>query len=148
MNHFHDQIRIEAPVEHVWAYFIDMSNWEDWMPRRKTSDVSGPLDTVGTTYVQSTRLMGFEMKWTTEVVEVEPQRLIHVHSDDGPMDNYFRFESDSEATRIEFDSDYDWPGRMPAFIMDLMATGWMERNVRKMLEDFKALAEAKVATPA
>ena len=144
MHHFHDQIRIEAPVDHVWAYFIDMSNWEDWMPRRKTSDVSGPLDTVGTTYVQSTRLMGFEMKWTTEVVEVEPQQLIHVHSDYGPMDNTYRFEPSGEATDLVFDSDYEIPGRMPGFLKDLMIKGMVERQHRKILAGFKALAEANV----
>jgi hypothetical protein len=33
---------------------------------------------------------------------------------------------------------------MPGFIKDLMAKGWMERNMRQVLADFKAIAEAKV----
>jgi uncharacterized membrane protein len=144
MKHFHDEIRIEAPVEHVWAYFVDTSNFGDWMPRAEFSDFSGPMDEVGTTYVQTMKLMGFEMKMTCKVVEVEPQRLYHEHSDSGPTENYFRFESDGEATRFVIDSDYEWPGKLPHFVMDLMAKGWMERNVRQMLEDFKALAETKV----
>ena len=148
MQHYHHEVRIEAPVEHVWSFFGDASHWDDWMPRRKTSDFSGPLDQVGTTYVQSMKLMGFEMKWTTEVVEVEPQRLVHVHSDYGPMDNYFRFEPDGEATRLSIDSDYEMPGKMPGFIKDLMAKGWMERNMRRMFEDFKTLAEAKAPAQA
>ncbi len=148
MQHYHHEVRIEAPVEQVWAFFGDTTHWDDWMPRRKTSDVSGPLDKVGTTYVQSTKLMGFEMKWTTEIVEVEPLRLVHAHSDYGPMDNYFRFEPDGEGTRLSIDSDYEWPGKMPGFIMDLMAKGWMERNMARMFEDFKALAEANVPAKA
>ena len=147
MNNFHHEMRIEAPVEHVWSYFNDVSQREDWQPRRKTTDVSGPLDQVGTTFVQSTKLMGYEMKWTNEIVEVEPQRLIRMHSDTGPMDNTIRFEPDGEATNFSLDSDYEWPGSMPDFLMDLMAKGWMERNMHRMFEDFKALAEAKVPTP-
>jgi uncharacterized membrane protein len=148
MKHFHDELRIAAPVEHVWALFGDTTHWEDWMPRRKTSDVSGPLDKVGTTFVQSTKLMGFEMKWTTELVEVEPLRLVHLHSDWGPTDSRFRFEPDGEATRLVVDSDYEMPGKLPGFIKDFMSGGWMEGNMRRMFEDFKTLAEAKVPAPA
>ena len=66
-------VRVEAPVERVWA-LLRTAHWQDWMPRAKISDFSGPVDKVGTTYVQSMKLMGFEMKSTTVVVEVEPPR--------------------------------------------------------------------------
>ena len=55
-----------------------------------------------------------------------------------------RFEPDGEATRLVVDSDYEMPGKLPGFIKDLMGSGWMEGNIRRMLEDFKALAEAQV----
>ena len=148
MRHYHNAVRIEAPVKLVWEFFLDTTHWEDWMPRRKTYDVSGPLDRVGTTYVQSAKLMGYEMKWTTEVVEVEPQRLARVHSDWGPVDTTFRFEPDGDATNLVVDSDYEMPGKMPGVVKDFMSKGWMERNMGRMFEDFKALAEAKVPTPA
>jgi uncharacterized protein YndB with AHSA1/START domain len=148
MQHWHEEIRIEAPVEHVWEYAIDPSHFEDWMPRAKFSDFSGPLDEVGTTYVQSMRLMGFEMKQNVEVVEVEPLRLYHEHSDTGPMDTYFRLEPDGDATKFIAESDFEMPGVLPGFIKDLMTKGWMERQGRQMLADFKALAEANVPTKA
>ncbi len=40
------------------------------------------------------------------------------------------------------------PGKVPGFIKDLISKGWMERSSRQMLEDFKALAEAKVPAQA
>ena len=144
MKHLHDEVRIDAPVKHVWAFYRDTSHWEDWMPRARCSDFSGPVDEVGTTYVETMRLMGFEMKQTSEVVEVEPLRLIHEHSDNGPMDTYLRFEPDGEATRVVVESDYEMPGKLPGFVKDLMSKSWVERQTHQMLADFKALAEANV----
>ena len=148
MQHWHDEIRIEAPVEHVWEFYCDTSNWKDFMPRAGFSEFSGPVDEVGTTYAQRMKLMGFEMSQTIEVVEVEPLRLIREHSDTGPMDNTIRVEPDGEATNVVFESDYEMPGKIPGFIKDLMTKGWMERQGRQMLADFKALAEAKVPAKA
>lgn len=144
MNHLHDEVRIEAPVEHVWAFYCDTSHWQDWMPRAGALDFGGPVDKVGTTYVATMRLMGFEMKTTYKIVEVEPLRLIHEHSDTGPMDNFMRFEPDGEATRVVLDSDWEMPGHLPGFIKDLVTKGWVERNAHQMLAEFKALAEATV----
>ena len=83
-----------------------------------------------------------------EVAEVEPERLIRVRSDYGPMDTTIRCEPDGEATKFVFDSDYEMPGKMPGFVKDFMSKGWMERNMGRMFEDFKALAEANVPTQA
>ena len=144
MYHLHDEVRVEAPVEHVWAFYCDTSHWQDWMPRTGNLEVNGPVDTVGTTYVATMRLMGFEAKTTYKIVEVEPLRLIHEHTDTGPIDNFMRFEPDHEATRVVIDSDLEMPGHIPGFIKNLMTKSWVERNTRQMLGDFKALAEATV----
>jgi uncharacterized membrane protein len=144
MNHMHEEVRVEAPVEHVWAFYCDTSHWQDWMPRVGHLEVDGPLDKVGTTYVATMRLMGFETKATYKIVEVEPLRLIHEHTDAGPIDNFVRFEPDGEATRVAIDSDWEMPGHIPGFIKNVMTKSWIERNTHQMLGDFKALAEAKV----
>jgi hypothetical protein len=47
MNHMHEELRIEAPVEHVWAFYCDTSYWPDWMPRGTCSDFSGPVEICG-----------------------------------------------------------------------------------------------------
>ena len=83
------------------------------------------------------------LRQDVEIVEVEPLRLIHEHSDSWSMDNYFRFEPDGDATRVVMESDYEMPGKLPGFIKDLVSKGWVERNTRNILADFKAMAEAR-----
>ena len=87
MQHIREEVRVDAPVDHVWKFYCDTSNWPDFLPRARFSEFSGPVDEVGTTYVQSMKLMGFEMKQNVEIVEVEPQRLIHEHSYSCSLEN-------------------------------------------------------------
>ena len=148
MSHMRDEILIQAPVDHVWAYLCDTSRWHDWAPRQHTSDWSGPYDQGGTTYVSTFKRMGFEMKQTSTVVEVEPLKLIHEHTDQGPMDTFYRFEPEGVATRLVVESEWEMPDYIPGFIKNLMSKNWIERNVRQMLEDFKALAEVTIPVPA
>ena len=148
MNHLHMENRIEAPIEHVWAFLCDTSHWDDWDPQSKHSDFSGPLDRVGTTFVETSRMMGFEMKGTLSVMEVEPARLLHLRSDFAQTEMSFRMEPDGDATRLTVDADWEMPGHIPGFIKNLMTRSWVERHTRQQMEDFKALAEATVPVPA
>jgi hypothetical protein len=144
MEHMREEIRIEAPVQDVWAFLCDTSRWRDWAPRQETSDWSGPYDQVGTTYVSKVRMMGFEWKQTSTILEVEPLKLIHEHNDENRMDTFYRFEPEGDATRLIVEADYEMPGHIPGF----MTRSFFERQTRHMLGDFKALAEATVAVPA
>lgn len=147
MEHMRGEIRIEAPVDHVWAFLCDTSRWRDWMPRGEFSDFSGPYDRVGTTYAWKMKMMGFEMKGTSTVLEVEPLKLIHEHTDDGPQDNIFRLEPEGDATRLIIEADYELPAHIPGFLKNLWTRSFFERQGQHMLGDFKALAEATVAVP-
>ena len=149
MEHIREEILIEAPVAHVWAYLCDTSHWHDWMPRGEVSDFSGPYDQVGTTYVSTMKMMGFEWKSTSKVVEVEPLKLIREHTDDnGTMDTFFRFEPEGDSTRVLIESDYEMPGHIPGFLKSVMTKSFFERQTRHILGDFKAMAEASVPVPA
>ena len=148
MEHIEIETRIEAPVDHVWSFLCDTSRWSDWIPRQETSDFSGPYDQVGTTYVSKMKMMGFEWKQTNTVLEVEPLKLIHEHTNDGPMDMYYRFAPEGDATRVIFESEYEMPGHLPGFIKNLVNKSWVERHMHQMLQDFKALAEVSVPVPA
>ena len=144
MLHQHHEVRVEARVEQVWAFYCDTSRGAEWLPRGEFTDFTGPVEKVGTTYVVTVRFPGYTSRQPMEIVEVEPLRLIHEHNDDWPKDNDIRFEPDGKATRVAMESDYEMPGRMPGFLKDLMVKGMVERQHRKILARFTALAEAKV----
>ena len=148
MEHIRGEFRIEAPVEHVWTFLCDTSRWHDWMPRGEFSEFSGPYDQVGTTYRWKMKMMGLEMEGTGKVLEVEPLKLIHEHTDEGRQDVYYRFEPEGDATRMIVESDFEIPGNLPGFLKNLMTRSFFERQGRHMFEDFKALAEARVPVPA
>ncbi|GAB93578.1 hypothetical protein GORHZ_229_00210 [Gordonia rhizosphera NBRC 16068] len=148
MRYFRDEIRIEAPVERVWAVLCDRSRWKEWAPRSEFSDFSGPVDEVGTTYADTTRLMGFTFRMITEVVEVEPLRLYHEHTDTGPVDTKIRLQPEGDATRLVVESDWEVAGvagKIPGFLKYPIAKRVGERNWRQMLARLKSLAEAEVS---
>jgi uncharacterized membrane protein len=88
------------------------------------------------------------MKQTNTVVEVEPLKLIHQHTDQGPEDDYYRLEPEGDATRLIVEGDYEMPGYIPGFLKNVMTKSFFERQMRHILQDFKALAEATVPAPA
>ena len=45
------------------------------------------------------------------------------------------------STRVVFESEWEMPGKIPGAIKDLATKGWMERNTRNIVADFKTLAE-------
>jgi pimeloyl-ACP methyl ester carboxylesterase len=146
-DHIREEGRVEAPVEHVWAFLCDTSRWHDWDPRSEYSDFSGPVNQVGTTFVETSRLLGWDMRAHHTVVEVEPQRLLHHRSDKG-FDIFFRLEPDGDATHLIVDCDYRLPGRLPGFAKDLLSRILVERTMRDTGERFRALAEATIPAPA
>jgi uncharacterized membrane protein len=142
MKHLQYPVHVKAPIDHVWAFALDTSRWPDWQPRSEYLDFSGPLDQVGTTYVQRWSMMGHEMTANCNVVEVVPRQLYHEHSDMGPMETVIRLEPEGDGTLVNFEFDYEMPGHLPKILENLVSKGWVERQTTQMLDDFKALAEA------
>ena len=149
MIHFRHEIRIEAPVEGVWAVLCDASRWKEWAPRSEFSDFSGPVDEVGTTYSDTTRLFGIPFRMVTEVVEVEPLRLYHEHTDTGPVDTVIHLQPDGDTTRLVLESDADVAGilgKLPSFLKYPIARRVGEWNWRQYMAGLKALSESNVPT--
>ena len=69
-------IRVNKPIEEVFAYVVDMDNLKEWVPVILNSwAVSGNYPAVGSTYIVEARVMGNTIEIPSEVVGYEPKRL-------------------------------------------------------------------------
>lgn len=138
---------IDAPIEDVFELFIDVRRWPEFMPGgAEVKEVTGPLDTVGTKVHTTMHFMGRKMESWDEVVEVERPRLLKLDSKE-PMKGTatYRMTPAGEGTDVEMEGDYELPAGFLGHIADrLFLEKAMERQMRHAVENFKALAEAKV----
>jgi uncharacterized membrane protein len=150
MGQIHQEVLVEAPIEHVYELAMDIGRQPDWNPYMEVTNVSGPLSTVGTTFDSTFHLLGQTVKSKGTVVESEPQRLLRLQGEgeSGTSDFIYRFEPIGETTRCTLDVEYEISGAMAPILDRLVYHGALERATRHMAENFKALAEAKVAQPA
>lgn len=143
---------IEAPIEDVFELFIDVKRWPEFMPGgSEVKEVTGPLDTVGTSVRTAMHFLGRKMESWDEVVEVERPRLLKFISRGAGMESeaWYRMTPAGEGTDVEMEVDYELPAGFLGHIADrLFLEKAMERQMRHTAENFKALAEAKVAVPA
>jgi hypothetical protein len=72
MARIEESVEIQSPVEKVFAFTTDASNWKQWqsiIPEAEQTS-PGPVG-VGTTFRGTSHLMGRSMKWTSIVTEFE-----------------------------------------------------------------------------
>jgi len=150
MGHIHHEVRIAAPIEHVFALACQLERQPEWDPYMELRNVSGPIDKVGSTWDSTLKVLGHEFKSKGTVVEAEPRRLIHVHGvaeNGGTSDWFYRFEPAGDGTLGSLDIDYEVPGVVAGVIDRLVYHGALDRATRHMSENFAALAEIKVPQP-
>ena len=151
MRHVHQEVRVEAPVEHVFKLACAWERQPEWNPYMKVENVSGPIDTVGTTFDTTMSLVGQKIRSRGEIVGVEPMRMLHIHGvpeAGGASDWIYRFEPDGSATRCSVDIDYEVPGLVQGVMDVLVYHGALDRAARHMAENFAAIATVKVPQPA
>jgi uncharacterized membrane protein len=151
MRHIHEEAVVGAPVEHVFRLACDIDRQAEWNPYMEVRNLSGPIDTRGTTFDSTLRLLGQKIESKGHVVDAEPMRLLHIKGSDekgGSSDWAYAFEPVGEKTRVTLDIDYETSGVLAGVIDTLLLHQAMERAVRHMAENFKALAEVKVPAPA
>jgi uncharacterized membrane protein len=153
MGHARDTYHIDAPPDRVWALYTDLSRYSEWNEGlSEVKDTSGPLDQVGSKFTAVIKVMGRRFEATSEVTKVEPGKLIEQHGSvvgGGPAASSFRVEPVSGGTDVTVELDYQLPGGLIGDVADkLFMERAIERQIRHSNENFKALAEAKVALTA
>lgn len=87
-------VKINAPVEEVYAFTSDPSKLIEWQEMVESVDHEGEV-TVGSQYTDIRKFLGQEMRTTMEITRVEPNKLYATKALSGPVhyEMTFSFEA-------------------------------------------------------
>jgi uncharacterized protein YndB with AHSA1/START domain len=131
-----------APPERVFDLWIDLDRMKVWVGGvTKVTDVTGPVDRVGTRYV----VWFGRVKSPTEVLEVERPRRLTTRFGNWIMRgvNTTTFEPEGGGTRII--EEFRTEGWISAITSRLFALGSYKGSFQGELNDFAKLAEREAA---
>jgi uncharacterized protein YndB with AHSA1/START domain len=133
---------VAAPMEVVFDLWINLDRMKEWVGGvTKVTDISGPVDRVGTRY---TTWFG-RMKSPTEVIEAERPRLFATRFGNTILrgSNRTVLEPDGDGTRIT--ETFQTVGFLSAISARIFAAGSYRGSFKGELEAFARLAEAEAA---
>ena len=134
---------VQAPIERVYAAYVDPALMPKWMGIKAVTDASGPLDRPGTTFVEV--VYPFHRP-RAEVLAAEPPVLHDMggRSIRGIEWRWIaRFAEKDAGTQIAFDEEVRFPaGLISGLLRRSQEGGRMERGARALLAKFAKLVEA------
>lgn len=142
MAHYTISTHAKAPVEAVFELWTDVSRMGEWVGGvTGVTDVSGPIDRLGTRYV----VHFGPVKSPTEVIDVE--RPVRFATRFGSWvlrgTSSAIFEPDGDGTRIV--QEFQTIGRISAISSWIFSRGSYEGSFRGELEKFARLVEREAA---
>lgn len=135
-------MHVAAPIDVVFDLWTNLDRMTEWVGGvTKVTDVTGPVDQVGTRY---TTWFG-RMKSPTEVIEADRTRLFGTRFGNAILRGTTRIvlEPDGDGTRIT--QTFQTVGFVSAVFARIFASGRYEGSFRGELEAFARLAEAEAA---
>ncbi len=146
MPQVRDEVRVNAPIDRVWALATDTNRIPEWQTTAvEVRDVTGRLDQVGARYTSVSKLVGRPIQGQWEVTQAEPQRLLEVTGTapgGGRAVVRTTFAAADGATDLTILFDYELPGGfLGDFANRLFVERAVEREIRHSSENFKALCE-------
>ncbi|HYI21269.1 MAG TPA: SRPBCC family protein [Candidatus Limnocylindrales bacterium] len=139
MARYRFEIDIAAPRERVFSMWVDLDRAPEWVEGlARYTDVSGPPDEAGTTYVAR---FGSWSSSTLTVLEAERPRYIRVALGSWLLrgENIANFEEVERGTRLI--QEFDVRGIIPRIAGRIFATGSYRGSFRGELETFKQICE-------
>ena len=138
MAHYRFSIHVDAPPERVFALWTDLARMGEWVGGvTGVTDVSGPIDRVGTTYV----VHFGPVRSPTEVLEAERPRRFATRFGSWVLRgrSSATFEADGDGTRLT--QEFETVGWFSAISSWVFSRGSYEGSFRGELEKFARLAE-------
>lgn len=134
-------VHVAAPPEHVFDLWTNLPRMGEWVGGvTGVSDVSGPVDRAGTTYV----VHFGPMKSPTEVLEaVRPRRFVTRFGNRLLRGrSSATFEPEGDGTRLT--QEFETVGRISAISSWVFSRGSYEGSFRGELQKFARIAERDV----
>ena len=136
--HYTISTHVAAPPERVFALWTNLERMGEWVGGvTGVSDVSGPIDRAGTTYV----VHFGPMKSPTEILEVAPPRFFATKFGNWLLRGraHATFERDGDGTRVI--QEFETVGWISAISSWIFSRGSYEGSFRGELEKFARIAE-------
>ena len=137
MARYRFSIQVDAPPERVFALWTDLQRMGEWVGGvTSVTDVSGPVDRVGTTYV----VHFGPVKSPTEVLEADPPRRFATRFGSWILRgrSSTTFEPDGAGTRVT--QEFETVGLISAISSWVFSRGSYEGSFRGELEKFGRIA--------
>ena len=141
--HYTISTHVAAPPEHVFALWTSLDRMGEWVGGvTGVTDVSGPVDRAGTTYI----VHFGPMKSPTEILEVDPPRRFVTRFGNWVLRgrSSATFEPDGDGTRVI--QEFETIGRISAISSWVFSRGSYEGSFRGELEKFGRIAERDVSS--
>jgi uncharacterized protein YndB with AHSA1/START domain len=138
MAHYTFSTHVAAPPDHVFALWTNLERMGEWVGGvTGVTDISGPIDRVGTTYI----VRFGPVRSPTEIIDVERPRRFATRFGNWYLrgTNIATFEPDRDGTRIT--QTFDTVGRVSAVTSWVFSRGSYQGSFRGELEKFARLAE-------
>jgi uncharacterized protein YndB with AHSA1/START domain len=135
-------LHVAAPPDEVFALWTDLERMREWVGGvTGVSDISGPIDRVGTTYV----VHFGRMRSPTEILEVERPRRFSTRFGNLVLrgQSSATFEADGDGTLVT--QRFQTIGRISAVSAWLFSRGSYEGSFRGELQAFGRIAEREHA---
>jgi uncharacterized membrane protein len=137
-----DSILIYRPVEEVFAYLTDVTNWSRWNEAvgNVVQTPPGPMGLV-TTLRGASEVMGRTMEWSSEILEYEPNKKVVQKMHVGPTEisASWIFEPVEGGTRLTMRSEGETSG--PFSIAGPLMNRVVKQQVEENLARLKAVLQ-------
>ncbi|HEY7523597.1 MAG TPA: SRPBCC family protein [Candidatus Limnocylindrales bacterium] len=138
MAHYSFTTHVAAPPDRVFELWTNLERMGEWVGGvTGVTDLSGPIDRVGTTYV----VRFGPVRSPTEIIDVERPRRLTTRFGNWYLrgTNRATFEPDGDGTRLT--QTFDTVGRVSAITSWVFSRGSYRGSFRGELEQFARLAE-------
>jgi uncharacterized protein YndB with AHSA1/START domain len=140
MAHYRFSVHVDAPPDRVFELWTNLERMREWVGGvTGVTDISGPVDQVGTRYITK---FG-KMSSPTEVIAVERPRLFRTRFGNRILrgESQSTFEPEASGTRLT--QELWTSGVIAAIAARIFATGSYKGSFQGELKEFARIASAE-----